>query len=267
MARPAAASAAAGLAALLVFASFTGPAAAAAATRALLAEDDHDHDHGNGHDDHGEHCACIAAEEGFTIDCSDTSSVDTAVSYLSANSCENVPTDENAEEACHKSFLIVQSHHDFCPHDTLDKSVEGVMHVYEDHYESCQIGRQYDADLSNCPAVTCSDSAALNSAIDTLYASCNTTCTSNECTAAFQMVLTAHDTCDEDDLPGTIEVSLHDFEETCEAALCNSVTEAIDLSAVECDDHDDHGDEGGVGLAAANALPAAALLTLLALRA
>ena len=35
----------------------------------------------------------------------------------------------------------------------------------------------------------------------------------------------AHDTCDEDLLPITLEKALHDFEEVCENALCNSISE------------------------------------------
>ena len=35
----------------------------------------------------------------------------------------------------------------------------------------------------------------------------------------------AHDTCDEDLLPITLEVALHDFEEVCEDLLCNSASE------------------------------------------
>ena len=40
----------------------------------------------------------------------------------------------------------------------------------------------------------------------------------------------AHDNCDHDDLPTTLEKTLHDMEESCESVLCNTASAPIDLT-------------------------------------
>ena len=111
---------------------------------------------------------------------------------------------------------------------------ESTIHAYEDGYESCTIHRGYDPNLSTCPAASCTDVDAIRTAHNTLYSSCTPDCGSAECVAAFQLILMAHDSCGDDDVPGIIEVALHDFEDVCEAALCNSVSSPIDLDATAC---------------------------------
>ena len=65
-------------------------------------------------------------------------------------------------------------------------------------------------------------------------------CANNElCKKAFQTVLMAHDICEEEQLPVSLEVGLHMFEDTCEHAICNSVSEPFDPMVANCD-HDDH---------------------------
>mmetsp|Transcript_11099 Transcript_11099/g.25133 ORF Transcript_11099/g.25133 Transcript_11099/m.25133 type:complete len:239 (-) Transcript_11099:181-897(-) len=65
-------------------------------------------------------------------------------------------------------------------------------------------------------------------------------CANNElCKKAFQTVLMAHDICEEEQLPLSLEVGLHVFEDKCEDVLCNSASEPFDPMVANCD-HDDH---------------------------
>ena len=130
----------------------------------------------------------------------------------------------------------MQAHHDYCPYDALPANTEKTLHLYEHEFEDCYIQRQYDPALKPCPAFPCGEDAKQGLIDDgqTLFTNCNSTCDSDECTAAFQRILMAHDTCDEDDLPGVVETTLHDFEEVCEAAICNTVADTYDLNAIEC---------------------------------
>ncbi|XRB16290.1 hypothetical protein RI054_12g61330 [Pseudoscourfieldia marina] len=60
-------------------------------------------------------------------------------------------------------------------------------------------------------------------------------CANNElCKKAFQTVLMSHDICEEEQLPLSLEVGLHVFEDKCEDVLCNSASEPFDPMAVEC---------------------------------
>merc|ERR1712216_106920 len=58
-------------------------------------------------------------------------------------------------------------------------------------------------------------------------------CANNElCKKAFQTVLMSHDICEEEQLPLSLEVGLHVFEDKCEDVLCNSASEPFDPMAV-----------------------------------
>ena len=146
------------------------------------------------------------------------------------------------EEACHQAYMLFQAHHDHCDHHVLPTELEGKLHVYEHDFEDCFIRRQYDADMEKCPAVDCADADAMQAATTTLGASCSNDCTSAACKNAIQLVLMAHDTCDESLLPSNVEVALHDFEEICEDKLCNTADAPFVLTCEE-DDHDDHEDD------------------------
>jgi len=207
-----------------------------AASFSYAEEDDHDH-----HDDHGhahEKCACVAKEMGMSISCDGAKeAVQKAMEYLEApeNQCKQ-------DEKCAKEYFILQAHHDFCPHDVLPEAAENVLHDFEGSYEDCFIVRQFQENLSACPAVDCSDSAAFVVAADNLEANCTTACDSSECVASFQTILAGHDTCDEKDLPTSVEKALHNLEETCEAYLCNTSDKPYDPNTETCEDHDDHDD-------------------------
>ena len=191
-------------------------------------EDDHHHDD---HHDH-EACACRGRELGVGISCTSLNmlSVNAAIAYLEdpANKC-------NQTEACPGHYFLLQSHHDFCPHDVLPAAAEKALHDFEDYYEDCEIARQYDSKLTNCPQVDCHDRKAFTDAADVLANNqCNVTCNSNICKGAIRTVLMAHDTCDEDDVPESVEKALHDYEEACEDYLCNSRTKVYDPRTEVC---------------------------------
>ena len=73
-------------------------------------------------------------------------------------------------------------------------------------------------------------------------------CASAACKAAFQTVLMAHDSCNDEELPPLLETQLHFYEEACEAQLCNTIDAPYDLAtqAAACDDdHDDDDHDNG----------------------
>jgi len=58
---------------------------------------------------------------------------------------------------CQKAFFTLQSHHDYCSHDFLDRYQEELMHMWESKCKTCAIERGYVAGLSDCPKIDCSD--------------------------------------------------------------------------------------------------------------
>merc|ERR1712054_727862 len=212
-------------------------------------EDDHD-DHDDDHDDHehGEPCYCLAMENAWELDCLNTTGlVLPALEYIidPFNGCSF--EDAGSDMSCLNNYHIVQAHHDHCPHDALDvvgewMDVENILHDYEDFFLDCEIGRLYDPTLESCPTVDCENTPAMMEAVATLTSgACEDSC-DYSCSMAFQIVLSVHDVCDEDDVPYVLETSLHDYEEICEEHLRNSVGPDFDITLVDCDDHDDHDD-------------------------
>merc|ERR1719265_3101233 len=150
---------------------------------AQLPEGDGHHHHGGEEDEHagGEgddpwmrNCVCQAAVQGWKLDCSTMAPVKAAVTYLNANlgDCHK----ENPTEECKKQFHILQSHHDHCLHNELAEDVEIHLHYFEKYYEDCQVNRQFDPNLPQCPPVECNDKAALEAAVMDLNCDCATTC-------------------------------------------------------------------------------------------
>ena len=201
------------------------------------------------HDKH-ERCECVAKEEGWKIDCTTTTHITNANTYLTtaANDCKK----KDASPTCCTNYHIVQSHHDHCTHEQVPDILETTIHAYESFYEDCEIARQYDDGLSPCPAVTCStvkdDLATVTTDMQTN--NCNTDCSSATCKLYFQKVLMAHDSCDEDDIPSAIENTLHAYEEKCHDHFCNSVSEAFTLDDSTCPAHSGAAAQRALSLAA-----------------
>ena len=201
------------------------------------------------HDEH-ERCECVAKEEGWKIDCTTTTHITNANTYLTTATNDCKKKDASAE--CCTNYHIVQSHHDHCTHEQVPDTLETTIHDYEGFYEDCEIARQFDADLSPCPAVTCSTAKVdlVTVTTDMQTNNCNTTCSSNACKLLFQKVLMAHDSCDEDVIPSSIENTLHTYEEYCEAQFCNSVTEAFTPDDGTCPAHSGAAAQRALSLAA-----------------
>ena len=78
---------------------------------------------------------------------------------------------------------------------------------------------------------------------------CNTACT-GACITLFRKVLMAHDSCEEDDIPSSIENTLHTYEEKCEDQFCNSASKAFTLDDNTCPAHSGAAAQRALSLAA-----------------
>lgn len=208
-----------------------------AAENKTEADDHHDHDHKEEkkEDAHGHHkCACEAREQGWKIDCVDKAAMQAAQDHL--NKEENHCDEKNK---CTKEFLILQAHHDHCPHDSVPTGAEKLIHQVEKAYTSCEIPRQFNKDFSACPAVKCTDKAGFEAAAKALKDNnCTTSCKSDVCKSNFQTILSGHDNCEEDELPTAVEEALHDFEESCEDNLCNTLDKPYFADGEKCEEEE-----------------------------
>jgi len=191
------------------------------------------HSHGHGDDAFESKCVCQAKEKGWKLDCSNKEAISAAVAALDANAAcmaKDAPAD------CTLNYHVMQAHHDHCLHDALPTGIEKKLHDYEHFYDDCFIKRQFNPSLGACPVVDCNDATAMTKAIATLQAGCTSTqaCADATCAAAIKVVLMAHDTCPEDNLPNNLEVALHDHEEPCEDQLCNTAGGEFDPYAEAC---------------------------------
>jgi len=184
----------------------------------------------------GRYCVCQAARDGWKLDCKNMAKMTEAVSYMGANEDKCLAIDP--PQACINQYHVIQAHHDHCLHHDLPADIEKILHEYEIFYQDCFIRRQYDPDLAQCPAVTCSNEQSLSDATATLLACEKTTAAcaaGSTCASAVKTVLMAHDTCPEKNLPDDLEQGLHNYEDPCAAELCNAgVTAVFDAYAQQC---------------------------------
>jgi hypothetical protein len=80
--------------------------------------------------------------------------------------------DANGLNVCAQAFFIIQSHHDYCPHDTLTRYEEELFHAWESKCVGCNIVRKYDATLNNCPVIDCLDTTVAALGHDHLHENC-----------------------------------------------------------------------------------------------
>eukprot|EP01048_Picozoa_sp_COSAG05_P005736 COSAG05_NODE_349_length_10936_cov_9.714404_5_plen_362_part_00 len=216
--------------------------------------DDHDHDHAS------ESCACVSAEADhtFSLDCNAGAAIATSATTLGECTASLAGCTDNADTACQTAFYHLVFVHGWCDHETLTTEQEELIHTYEDACTSCQIYPPYNSAAEACDTPTCADTAAAQTAYDTLNTTCpagvcpaGTTCADAALSQAWQTVVAYHDLCAHDDVPTYIEVAYHDFEEPCEDNGCNvigvdydgtvCVEETHDHSHEETEcDHDDH---------------------------
>ena len=188
-----------------------------------------------GHHHHAkEACACAADTHGFTIDCGNSAAITAAIDYLNANTgCATAEACPTNSAECKKQYLLLMAHHDYCAHDEIPAAAEKGIHDFESYYAGCSIKRRYNGNLPDCPALdaACSEASnLLSNAITILDTNnCAADCSSSTCKEMYRDILMAHDNCDHDDLPTTLEKTLHDLEEICEANLCNTVSAPFEV--------------------------------------
>jgi hypothetical protein len=113
---------------------------------------------------------------------------------------------------------------------------EELLHTYEAACPACHVSRPYSADDEDCAAPTCTDLDAASTAVAALDADCTaeggdgTCCTTPELIAAWQVVLSYHDLCEEDDVPQAIEMAKHNYAHACEDHMCNTSPEDYDAT-------------------------------------
>jgi len=211
-------------------------------SRSCSEESDHGHE--------GETCGCAAAEDEhpFTINCTDAAAIRAAATTLggctaSEAGCSGATPDGNGVLVCNQAFLILQAHHEFCPHDTLLTSEELQVHDFEDFCVSCVTTRGYNPSLPVCATYTeaeCDAAGDSNSAAMAALATLDGACTANgnDCCAntaqqdAFRVVVAYHDRCGHD-LPEVVEDGLHNYEHACEDYFCNTATGPFDANVCE----------------------------------
>jgi hypothetical protein len=142
-------------------------------------------------------CACHADALDFTIDCKKAS--DTAgIVTTSYEYCKTNCLTDCSSAACKKNFAIVESHHDFCLHDQVPKTVEVGFHDLEDVCpRECVVGRLKDPKHAACPSYTCPKYAFQVEEVIKKLADegCATACPEAKCGEAFRELRLIHDTC------------------------------------------------------------------------
>eukprot|EP00565_Helicotheca_tamesis_P002555 CAMPEP_0185726964 /NCGR_PEP_ID=MMETSP1171-20130828/2782_1 /TAXON_ID=374046 /ORGANISM="Helicotheca tamensis, Strain CCMP826" /LENGTH=239 /DNA_ID=CAMNT_0028395415 /DNA_START=747 /DNA_END=1466 /DNA_ORIENTATION=- len=192
------------------------------------ADDSHDHDHEDGHS-----CACEAIEFGFKIDCEDTETMLAALQKLQTDKCAS----DCSSADCEKNYLIVQTHHDYCPEDGVPTQVEDGFHDYDETCTACNIARKPVENAPSCGTPNCEDGSG-NDAYDALIEEgCLTDCSTPTCKENFHILRAVHDDCDHDSLSQAAEEGIHDLEESCAAQACNPES-SLARDQLVCDDPD-----------------------------
>mmetsp|Transcript_2606 Transcript_2606/g.4152 ORF Transcript_2606/g.4152 Transcript_2606/m.4152 type:complete len:209 (-) Transcript_2606:856-1482(-) len=164
-------------------------------------------------------CACEAEEFGYDIDCSAEGAMLDALNYIKTNGCA---TDCMAAD-CEKNYLIVQTHHDYCPEADIPEAIEDGFHDYDESCTACQISRAFTEGAPNCPAAVCTDNSGNDAYTAMAEAGCKGDCSSDACKANFLTLRVVHDDCEHDTLSQASEEGLHDMEVSCASVLCNAV--------------------------------------------
>ena len=81
-------------------------------------------------------------------------------------------------KTCAQAFLVIQAHHDYCPHDTLTRYEEELFHQWESKCHGCSIVRMYNATLKDCPVVDCTDTTVAQLGYEVLNETCTAADTS-----------------------------------------------------------------------------------------
>jgi hypothetical protein len=152
--------------------------------------------HGDGHGGAdlsiGLSCACAAAEYGFAMDCSAATAMIDAYNLLKANGCAA----DCSSDICLKNWLLVQTHHDFCPTDIVPSDIEDGFHDFDETCKACDIARIETEGAPACPVPNCADTSGNDAYTFLRENGCAQDCDSTECNANFLTLSTVHDSCD-----------------------------------------------------------------------
>ena len=132
-------------------------------------------------------CACLAAELGFSIDCSAPDKIQESYEAAMADCLSDC-----SSEPCRKNFAIAEAHHDSCGHAVVHEL--GFHHGFHDLEKSCghlcTRGIRL-SDVTGCAGRTCNDAdEKKRNVLDILKESdCVSDCAVATCQEAYGMLL------------------------------------------------------------------------------
>jgi len=167
-----------------------------------------------------------------------------ALKKVKENKCS---TDCSDEENCLPHWLVVQTHHDYCPEADIPVEIEDEFHNYDEVCEICEISRKPIEGAELCPVVDCTDDTGSNAYTDLVDGDCLSDCTKDGCKENYFLLLSTHDDCPHDALSTAAEKGYHDMEDACGMHVCSSSSGKDPLVCVpeEGEEGDEKGDEGG----------------------
>ena len=198
-----------------------------------------------------EECACEYEELNLTMNCTNSGAIQEAYDnwFLSSicnstSDCGDSEGDSSEAANCQMYYYFVQGHHDYCPDDDIPDEILVGFHTMEDGgCEDCEVDKQYNPDVGDCPSVNCDNSTDAQIQVDNLSMyNCSLNCSLNICISSFQLIRAYHDDCEDGDaaLIDDLETGIHDYEEPCEDYECNTHNSTFEFVCDE-DDHDhDH---------------------------
>ncbi|KAK1737415.1 hypothetical protein QTG54_011701 [Skeletonema marinoi] len=189
-------------------------------------------------------CACEAIEFEFEINCEAIDTMMESMTFLKSNNCAAVCTEDEAPD-CFRHYLIVQSHHDFCPEEGIPEEIEDGFHDFDTACTACAIDRKATEGAEDCPVGTCDKGPGDDAYAALILNDCGKDCSSDECKDLYFTLRYQHDKCEHDTISSASEEGMHDLEVPCGIHKCNY--DGVDNNLVCVDDHDDHdhGDDHG----------------------
>ena len=112
--------------------------------------------------------------------------------YLKANGCATTCTEEDAPE-CFRNYLIVQTHHDYCPEEGVPQEIEDGFHDFDTACSGCGISRKSTEGAADCPAHTCEVGRGNDAYVALIEGGCLTDCSSETCKEKFLILRVEHD--------------------------------------------------------------------------
>ena len=177
-------------------------------------------------------CACEAEEFGYQIDCEAQGVMLDALSFLKTNGCAS----DCSSADCEKNYLIVQTHHDYCPQDKIPEEVEDGFHDYDTSCIPCEIFRAFTEGAPDCPTPNCDDNSGNDAYAALAEAGCGVDCSSDACRDNFFILRATHDLCEHDTLSRASEEGIHDMETSCAIHICNAADGGS--NQLVCAEHD-----------------------------